>query len=226
VRCNIRTMHYQLRNPDGSHSVWQTQKIVCVAKNYSEHAAEMKAAVPGKPTFFLKPNTSLCDFSGPLVTPRDRGALHHEIELGLVIGKRLSRADRIPKDAVAGYVLALDLTLRDLQTELRQQGYPWDASKGFANACPVTPLLGTDLIPDPANVELSFSVNGTLRQSGNTAQMVYKIPRLLADAAEIFVLEPGDILLTGTPVGVGPLEPGDQYVGGINGREFAGKLSA
>ncbi len=217
-------MHYQLRNSDGSASIWQPQKIVCVAKNYPDHAAEMQASVPSEPTFFLKPSTSLCDFAGPLIIPRDRGSVHHEIELGLVIGKRLSRGDRIPDQAIAGCVLAIDLTLRDLQTKLRQQGYPWDASKGFANACPITSMLSADQVPEPANTELVFSVNGELRQSGNTAQMVYQIPRLLAEAADIFVLEPGDILLTGTPAGVGPLQPGDEYVGVINGLEFSGRV--
>lgn len=218
-------MHYQLRHSDGSHSIWTPGKVVCVAKNYSDHAAEMQSSVPKQPTFFCKPNTSLCDFSGPLQLPRDRGALHHEIELGLVIGQRLSRRDRIPANAVAGYVLALDLTLRELQSELRQQGYPWDASKGFANACPVTPLLPPDLIEDAQQCDIGFSVNGVLRQQGNTRDMVYPIDRLLAEAAEIFVLEPGDILLTGTPAGVGPLHPGDRYEGHINGQRFAGEMA-
>lgn len=219
-------MHYQLRNADGSHSLWTPGKVVCVAKNYADHAAEMQSAVPGQPTFFVKPNTSLCDFSGPLVFPRDRGAVHHEIELGLVIGQRLSRPDRIPDNAVAGYVLAIDLTLRELQTRLREQGYPWDASKGFANACPITPLLPDGLITDAQACDLEFRVNGELRQAGNTRDMVYPISRLLADAASIFVLEPGDVLLTGTPVGVGPLQAGDQYQGLINGEMFSGQVAA
>ena len=218
-------MHYQLRNTDNSHSIWMPGKVVCVAKNYADHAAEMNSSVPSRPTFFLKPNTSLCDFAGPLQFPLDRGAVHHEIELGVVIGQRISRSDRIPEKAIAGYVLAIDLTLRDLQTQLRQQGHPWEASKGFANACPVTPLLPADLVMDAQNVELSFSVNQTLRQSGNTAQMVYDIPRMLADAADIFVLEPGDLLLTGTPVGVGPLEAGDTYSGSVNGLVFNGTVA-
>lgn len=218
-------MHYQLRNCDSSHSTWTPGKVVCVAKNYVDHAAEMQSSVPDQPTFFCKPNTSLCDFSGPLYVPRDRGAVHHEIELGLLIGQRLSRADRIPDNPIAGYVLALDLTLRDLQTELRKQGYPWDASKGFANACPITTLLPNELISDPQHVDISFSVNDELRQQDNTAQMVFKIDRLLAEAAEIFVLEPGDILLTGTPAGVGALLPGDHFVGSVNGMAFSGSMA-
>lgn len=219
-------MHYQLRNADGSHSIWTPGKVVCVAKNYADHAAEMASTVPTQPTFFVKPNTALCDFAGPLVFPTDRGAVHHEIELGLVIGQRLSRADRIPQNAIAAYVLALDLTLRDLQTTLRKQGYPWDASKGFANACPVTPLLADDVIADPQSTDIGFTVNGELRQTGNTRDMVYPISRLLADAASIFVLEPGDILLTGTPVGVGPLRAGDQFEGRVNTQRFAGQVAA
>lgn len=219
-------MHYQLRNNDGSHSIWTPGKVVCVAKNYAEHAAEMDSSVPGQPTFFIKPNTSLCDFAGPLQLPWDRGSVHHEIELGLVIGQRLSRADKIPPDAVAGCVLAIDVTLRELQSRLREQGYPWDASKGFANACPVTPLLPAALVPDAQAADISFTVNDELRQQGNARQMVYDIPRLLAEAAEIFVLEPGDILLTGTPVGVGPLQAGDTYVGTVNGQAFTGRVAS
>lgn len=218
-------MHYQLRNADGSHSIWTPGKIVCVAKNYADHAAEMASSVPSQPTFFIKPNTALCDFAGPLVFPTDRGAVHHEIELGLVIGQRLSRADRIPDNAVAAYVLAIDLTLRELQTTLRNQGYPWDASKGFANACPVTPLLAEGVISDPQAADIGFKVNGEARQAGNTRDMVYPIPRLLADAASIFVLEPGDILLTGTPVGVGPLSAGDHYEAWINSQSFRGEVA-
>ncbi len=224
-RRRMAPMHYQLRNADGSHSVWQPQKIVCVAKNYAEHAAEMRSQVPDQPVFFLKPNTSLCDLAGPLVLPQGRGVVHHEIELGLVIGKRLSRADRIPQDAVAGYVLAIDLTLRELQGRLREKGYPWDASKAFAGACPVSAVFGADLVPDPAAADLGITVNGEPRQDGNSRDMVFKIPRLLAEAADIFILEPGDLVLTGTPVGVGPLAPGDRYEAWLNGQRFAGEVA-
>ncbi len=219
-------MHYQLRNADGSHSIWTPGKVVCVAKNYADHAAEMQSSVPTQPTFFVKPNTSLCDFAGPLQLPRDRGSVHHEIELGLVIGQRLSRSDRIPPHAVAGHVLAIDVTLRDLQSRLREKGYPWDASKGFANACPVTAMLPPGLITDAQATDIAFTVNGEPRQQGNTRDMVYRIDQLLAEAADIFVLEPGDILLTGTPVGVGPLLPGDQYIGQVNERSFEGAVAS
>lgn len=218
-------MHYQLRNSDGSQSVWQPNKVVCVAKNYAEHAAEMQSKVPDSPVFFIKPATSLCDLTTPLKIPQGLGAVHHEIEIGLVIGKRLSRADRIPHDAVAGYVLAIDLTLRDLQTRLREQGYPWEAAKGFAGACPVSPLLDATDVPDPAAAALGISVNGEVRQDGNSRDMVFKIPRLLSEAAGLFVLEPGDILLTGTPVGVGPLAAGDRFEAWINQRRFEGSVA-
>ena len=218
-------MHYQLRNGDGSLSVFQPQKVVCVAKNYAAHAEEMQAAVPAEPTFFIKPNSSLCDLRAPLKIPRGRGAVHHEIELGLVIGQRLSRADRIPEHAVAGFVLAIDLTLRELQTRLREQGYPWEAAKAFVRSCPVSPLLDHAQVPDPQAADLGIRVNGEDRQAGNSRDMVFKIPRLLAAAAEIFTLEPGDILLTGTPVGVGPLEPGDRFEAWLDRHHFHGEVA-
>lgn len=220
-----RALQYQLRNLDGSLSPWIPGKVICVAKNYAEHAAELRDAVPKQPTFFIKPNTSLCDLDGTLHLPTGRGVVHHELELGLLIGKRCSRGDKADLGLIAGCVLALDLTLRSLQTQLREQGYPWEAAKAFRGACPVSPVLDRSIVAEPKSAVLRFDVNGSRRQAGNTGDMVFGIPRLLADAAEIFTFEPGDILLTGTPAGVGPLSSGDEFRASVNEWSCTGEVA-
>lgn len=217
-------MLQQLRHTDGSLSIWQPSKLICVAKNYPAHAAEMDSAVPATPTFFIKPNSSLCDFAGPLQLPRDRGDVHHELELAVVIGKRLTRPTDTP--VIAGYALAIDLTLRSLQSRLKQAGHPWEASKAFVGSCPIGPILPATALPDPQAADLSFLVNGEMRQAGNTRQMAFPIARLLSEAAEIFTLEAGDVVLTGTPVGVGPLEAGDRYEGRLDQYSLHGEVAA
>ncbi len=218
-------MMYQLRSDHGGHSIWLPGKCVCVARNYAAHAAELSSEVPTRPTFFIKPNSALTDFAGPLQIPSGQGAVHHELELALVVGRRLSRPEQASLDAVAGYCLAIDLTLRDVQNELKLRGLPWEACKAFAGSCPVTPLLPAAALPDPAQAELQFSVNGEIRQRGHTGQMVFGIERLLGAAAAAFVLEPGDLLLTGTPEGVGPLHPGDRFEASVNGLSFPGEVA-
>lgn len=214
-----------LRMHDGGRGPYAPGKIICVAKNYAAHAAELDSSVPAEPTFFLKPNSALCDFSGPLQLPSDRGDVHHEIELALLIGRRVTRPENADRSVIAGYALALDLTLRSLQTRLREQGYPWEAAKAFVGACPLAPVLPVEALADPQDVRLGLAVNGVTRQDDTTRSMVYGIDRLLADATRLFGLEAGDLLLTGTPVGVGELKPGDQYTGWIGDFRYDGTVA-
>lgn len=213
-----------LRMADGGYGPLAPSKIICVAKNYAAHAAELDSTVPTQPTFFIKPNSALCDFAGPLTIPQGRGAVHHEVELALVIGRRVTKPEQATQEVISGYALALDLTLRTLQTELREQGYPWEAAKAFAGACPMTPVLPKSAIVDPQDVHIAFSVNGEMRQDDSTKRMVYNIERLLHDAAAWFGLEAGDILLTGTPVGVGELKPGDRFTGYLGDKCYDGTV--
>lgn len=214
-----------LRMDDGGFGPFAPTKIICVAKNYAAHAAELDSTVPTQPTFFIKPNSALCDFAGPLNLPQGRGEVHHEIELALVIGRRVTKPEQATLDVVAGYALALDLTLRTLQTELREQGYPWEAAKAFAGACPIAPMLPRDAIADPQDLRIGFAVNGETRQDDSTNLMVYQIPRLLEDATVAFGLEAGDLLLTGTPVGVGKLAPGDSFSGWMGEKRYDGRVA-
>ena len=185
-------------------------KIVAAGKNYAEHVREMGGPPSSEPVFFLKPSTSIVHEGDPIVFPTSGTLLHHEVELGVVVSAECSRIG--PEDAgsfILGYFLALDLTLRDLQNEAKEQGHPWSASKGFDCACPVSRVLP---VPDPAalgDLELGLSVNGGTRQRGSTSDMLRSTEELLAAASRLFTLERGDLLLTGTPSGVGPLERGD-----------------
>jgi 2-keto-4-pentenoate hydratase/2-oxohepta-3-ene-1,7-dioic acid hydratase in catechol pathway len=185
-------------------------KIVAVGANYRDHVEEMGMSQPKEPVVFLKPSTSIIHEGDPIVHPGFGSVLHHEVELGLVISRRCT--DLAAEDAptcVLGYLLALDLTLRDLQSEAKKKGLPWSVSKGFDGACPISSALALDDLLDLGDVELGLKVNDETRQQASTAQMVWKPADLVAIASRYFTLERGDILLTGTPSGVGPLKRGD-----------------
>lgn len=185
-------------------------KIVAAGKNYVEHVREMGDAPPSDPVFFLKPSTSIVHEGEPIVFPVSGELLHHEVELGVVLSATCRGIE--PGEAgdfVLGYFLALDLTLRDLQSRAKKRGHPWSASKGFDCACPVSRVLPAPDVTALGDLELGLSVNGETRQRGNTADMIRSTEELIAAASRLFTLERGDLLLTGTPSGVGPLERGD-----------------
>lgn len=187
-----------------------TSKIVCVGRNYLEHIQELKNEKPTKPVLFMKPSTSLCSLSEPIALPSYSQDCQHEIELAVLLLSPLSHATVADvKSAIWGYGIALDLTLRDIQTELKQKGLPWEMAKAFDKACPVSEFVPAQLIPNPQNVELRLTVNGAIRQQGNTQQMIYGIHELIAYISNYFTLLPGDVVLTGTPAGVGTLKTGD-----------------
>ncbi|HXF62701.1 MAG TPA: fumarylacetoacetate hydrolase family protein [Caldilineaceae bacterium] len=179
-------------------------KLVCVGRNYAEHAAELGNEVPPEPLIFLKPPSSLTGPDAPVVYPAISERVDHEGELALMIGRRarnLSEAEAA--SAIYGYTVANDVTARDLQ---RKDGQ-WTRGKGFDTFAPVGPWIDTEF--DPANRAVRCLVNGEVRQDGNTALLIYSIARVLAFVTRFMTLEPGDLLLTGTPAGVGPVQPGD-----------------
>jgi len=186
-------------------------KIICVGRNYAKHIEEMKSSATKEPVLFLKPNSSLHPFNEPLVIPKSFGSVHHEIELAVCISNTCaSVSPQVAAKSIAGYGVALDLTLRDIQSTAKTAGLPWAVAKGFDNACPISNFIEAELIEDVNNLELKLTVNGELRQQGSTAHMLFKIPDLIAYASKFFTFERGDILLTGTPSGVGPLLAGDE----------------
>lgn len=195
-------------------------KIVCVGKNYADHAAEMNTAVPSEPLLFLKPATAMTTLAGDITIPTDKGSVHHELEIAFVIGDKLTNAtEEAVRKSISGIGLALDLTLRDVQGELRAKGFPWDKSKGFDNSCPIECLelpAAITSADDFNNIDLKLIKNGNTQQQGNSAEMVFKTLPLIAYMSNWFTLNEGDIILTGTPAGVSALNSGDELTMELN----------
>lgn len=183
-------------------------KIVCVGRNYAEHARELNNPVPDEPLLFIKPATSAVHITRPLDFPKDRGEVHFETELAVLIGRPLTNASASDvESAILGYGLALDLTLRDVQSKLKEKGQPWERAKAFDGACPLSPFIAADTLPK-GNLHFTLDVDGQRQQTGDTEDMLNPIVPLIAHMSSQFTLEPGDVVLTGTPKGVGPLVSG------------------
>lgn len=195
----------------------QPGKIICVGRNYVEHAREQDAPVPAYPLIFLKPPSALIGPGEKIILPPQSQQVEHEAELVIVIGRR---GRWIPPDDanqyILGYTAGNDVTARDLQRRDNQ----WTRAKGFDTFCPLGPWVETEF--DPADVIITCHVNGEMRQMASTRDMIFDVRTLVAYTSSIMTLEPGDVILTGTPAGVGPLQPGDQVEVEIDG---LGKLS-
>lgn len=186
-------------------------KIICVGRNYAEHARELGNEIPESPVLFLKPPSSLVTLEQGIRWNTALGECHYECELSIRIGQRLKNAtSEQAKAAIAGVTLGLDLTLRDLQNQLKAKGQPWERAKAFDGACVLGQWLAPDMLSDYSNASFELQVNQELRQQGNTADMLFGVVELLVDISQVFSLEPGDVVMTGTPAGVGALESGDQ----------------
>jgi 2-keto-4-pentenoate hydratase/2-oxohepta-3-ene-1,7-dioic acid hydratase in catechol pathway len=179
-------------------------KVVGIGRNYAAHAEELGNEVPADPLVFLKPNTSVIGPLDPIVYPPQTSDLHFEGELAVVIARicRDVPADRV-RDVIYGYTVANDVTARDLQKTDGQ----WARAKGFDSFCPLGPWIETDL--DPSRLTLTTELNGELRQRSDTSLMVHDVATILAYVSSFMTLLPGDVILTGTPEGVGPMQPGD-----------------
>lgn len=185
-------------------------KAVCVGRNYAAHAKELNNSVPSQPILFHKPANAICALSPSFAIPTGQGEVHHELEIAVLISAKLSQASEHEcRAAIAGIGLALDLTLRDVQTELKANGQPWEMAKAFDNACPITDFISIDQAYDLTNIAIELERNGVLQQQGNSKDMLFPIVPLIAYISQYFTLNPGDIVLTGTPAGVGPLTIGD-----------------
>jgi acylpyruvate hydrolase len=190
---------------------------VAVGRNYASHAKELNNPIPSKPFFFLKPTSSYLLEGSPIEIPKG-AEVHHELELGVVIGKKgrdISEKDAF--DYISGYTVALDMTARNFQLEARKQGMPWSAAKGYDTFCPVSSFIPKERLPDPHNINLWLKVNDEIRQKGNTSDMLFNIPQLLSIISSIMTLEPGDLVLTGTPEGVNSIKAGDVLTCGVEG---------
>ena len=187
-------------------------KIVCIGKNYAEHAAEMGGEAPANPVMFLKPNTTVVGPNAPIRLPADSSRVDYEGELALVVGQPCKDVPAARAASVLlGATVANDVTARDLQ---RTDGQ-WSRAKGFDTFCPVGPVIETDL--DLAAASITTRVNGEVRQNGPVSDMIHDVPALIAYASSVFTLLPGDLILTGTPAGVGPFAAGDEIEVEIDG---------
>lgn len=209
---------YQHRNWRGELLNLPVNKVVCVGSNYLNHIKEMGGMTPKAPLFFIKPETAMCDLRQPLTIPEREGQVHYEIEMAVLIGSPLKQASaQQVKNAIAGYGIALDLTLRDLQFELKKAGQPWEKAKAFDGSCPLSGFIVTsEFESDPQASELTLIVNGEIRQQGNTADMITAIVPLIACMSQYFTLRAGDVVLTGTPEGVGPIYASDTLTLSVN----------
>jgi 2-keto-4-pentenoate hydratase/2-oxohepta-3-ene-1,7-dioic acid hydratase in catechol pathway len=180
-------------------------KVVGIGKNYAAHAAEMGGDVPAEPLMFLKPNTSVVGPGDPVFYPRQTSELHYEGELAVVIGRicRDVAPERVA-DVIYGYTVGNDVTARDLQ----RGDVQFTRAKGFDSFCPLGPWIETEL--DTSDLKVTTHLNGDLVQDGSTKDMVFDVPALVAHISSVMTLLPGDVILTGTPEGVGPMQVGDE----------------
>ncbi|TMS39913.1 hypothetical protein L596_006367 [Steinernema carpocapsae] len=191
-------------------------KIVCVGRNYADHAKELGNAVPSKPMIFLKSMNSYVTEGEAIVIPPGCQELHQEVELGVVISqlaKNIKKEDAMKY--VGGYVAALDMTARDFQNEAKKAGAPWFLAKSFDTSCPVSSFVEVSKIPDPHKVELYCLINEQEKQRSVTDKMIFDIPTLISYVSQFATLQPGDVLLTGTPAGVCKCASGDKIRFGL-----------
>jgi fumarylpyruvate hydrolase len=202
--------------------------VFCVGRNYAEHAKEMGGDASQEPPFFFsKPARSVVPEGGTIHYPLATNNLHYEFEMVVAIGKE---GTHIPPEAaleyVFGYALGLDMTRRDLQDVAKQTRRPWDFGKAFDEAAPIGPIYPVATHGHPSSGSIWLKVNGEMRQQGDLRDMIWPVPDMIAFLTQYYTLRPGDLIMTGTPAGVGAVVPGDELLGGIDGLgELAVKIA-
>ena len=203
----------------GRRERFPVHRIYCVGRNYAEHAREMGAAVErGTPMFFMKPADALVTDGADVPYPGATQDLHHEVEMVLALGRGgrdIAAAQAL--DCVWGYGVGLDLTRRDLQAAAKAKGHPWDVAKGFDASAPISALRAAADMGHPRAARLRLAVNGTLRQEGDIADMLFGVADIVHELSKLFTLQPGDLVYTGTPAGVAALQRGDAFVATLDG---------
>jgi 2-keto-4-pentenoate hydratase/2-oxohepta-3-ene-1,7-dioic acid hydratase in catechol pathway len=207
-------MSYQHQYVDGTRIHFPLGKVVCIGRNYAEHAKELDNPVPTEPLLCIKPGSCVVPLEGGFSIPTERGSVHYEAEIAVLIGKPLSTKPSREEvlDAISGFAPALDLTLRDKQAELKAKGLPWEIAKSFDGAAVIAPFVAGSTFADLADIGIRLTINGEVRQDGNSSAMLNPIVPMIQYMAGCFSLQAGDVILTGTPVGVGPLNVGDELV--------------
>jgi fumarylpyruvate hydrolase len=202
----------------GEDAVFPVRRVYCIGRNYAAHAVEMGHDPDREPPFFFQKNPNNLDPSGEFPYPPHSQDVHHEAELAVFLktGGRDIPVDRA-LEHVYGYGLALDMTRRDLQGEAKKMGRPWEIGKAFERSAPVGPVHSLEAIGHPVEGMLVLKVNGEVRQEGNLNQMIWKVPEMISYLSEYFELAPGDVILSGTPSGVGPVARGDRLELSLDG---------
>ena len=219
--------HYQSISQESAQQVlpFPIGKAVCVGRNYADHIAELNNTTPTEPLLFIKPSTAIVPIEAEIAIPK-HSVCHNELEIALLVKEPITQAanwsDEKIQNSLWGVGLALDLTLRATQSELKEQGYPWERAKAFDNSCPVSSFVAMKQVVDLQRLEFTLSVNDTVRQAGKSKMMLHNCVSLIKEISQVFTLLPGDLVLTGTPKGVGPLTTGDKLALTLNNADATG----
>lgn len=216
---NVFELSYPTVAIAGRTDRFPVHRIYCVGRNYAEHAREM-GHNPDRdpPFFFMKPADAVVAGGGGIGYPLATANLHYEMELVVAIGKTganigKDRAD----DHIWGYGVGIDLTRRDLQVNAKNMGRPWDAGKGFDQSAPISALHAASVIGHPQAGRIWLEVNGQIKQDSDISRLIWSVPEVVEHLSGLFILQPGDLIYTGTPAGVGPVVAGDKLSGGVDG---------
>ena len=202
----------------GSEDLFPVRRVYCIGRNYAAHAIEMGHDPDRDPPFFFQKNPDNLDASGEFPYPEKTEDVHHEIEMIVALksgGRNIPVESAL--DTVWGYGVGLDMTRRDLQGEAKKLGRPWEVGKAFERSAPTGPLRPVSEVGHPAAGLVQLKVNGEVRQSGDLNQMIWKVPEMISYLSDYFELAAGDLIMTGTPSGVGPVRPGDEIVAHVEG---------
>lgn len=196
-------------------------KIICIGRNYIDHAKELKNPVPEKPVFFMKPDSALVIRNRPFFYPDFSQDVHHEIEVVLKIN-RLGRSieEKFARRYFDEVALGVDFTARDLQAECKKKGLPWEIAKGFDYSAPLSEFLPVDEFKDLNSIDFHLDINGDTVQKGNTAEMIFSFEKIIAYVSRFMTLKTGDLIYTGTPAGVGSVKIGDKLEGFLGERKM------
>jgi acylpyruvate hydrolase len=193
-------------------------KIVCVGRNYAEHAIELGNEIPEKPVIFLKPASALISSGEEIIYPSFSSEMHHEVELVLLIGKKVKNANLTEaEEAIIGYGAGLDMTLRDIQNELKKKGHPWTIAKCFDTSAVVSGFILKEYCSLTLDEEISLRVNDQVKQKEKLSKMIFNPAQLVEYISSLMTLEEGDLVFTGTPAGVSKVNPGDKLFAEITG---------
>lgn len=199
----------------------QTERIpvktlYCIGRNYAAHASELNNPIPSAPIVFIKPATTIISDGGDVVIPAASNDVHHEVEIVVLIGKAGKNiAVETAREYIAGYAVGIDVTARDIQSRAKEKSHPWAVAKGYDTFAPLSEFVAPDAIGNPDGIQLSLNVNGETRQDGNSTNMLFPIPQLIAYLSGIFTLQPGDLIFTGTPEGVAKMSAGDEVTASL-----------